>query len=85
MQVDWNTETDCFKMKIKTLKGSGWLGNVRRCISRYRIVNACKELSSVGSRAATSWAKVNASSCLPVLCRPIAFKTCIQIKEYFKR
>lgn len=39
----------------------------RRCISRYRIVRACSELSSVGSRVATSWANVKASSCFPVL------------------
>lgn len=47
----------------------------RRCISLYSIVSACSELSSVGSRVETSWARVNASSCFPVLWRPIAFRT----------
>ena len=48
---------------------------LRRCISLYRIVRAWRELSSVGSRTDTSWAKVKASSCFPVRCRPIAFRT----------
>lgn len=47
----------------------------RRCISLYRIVRAWRELSSVGSRMDTSWAKVKASSCFPVRWRPIAFRT----------
>lgn len=51
------------------------VGHSRRCISLYRIVRAWSELSSVGSRLATSWARVKASSCFPVRCRPIAFRT----------
>lgn len=47
----------------------------RRCISLYSIVRACSELSSVGSRVDTSWARMKASSCFPVLWRPIAFRT----------
>lgn len=50
--------------------------NSRLCISRQRMVSACKELSSVGSSAATSCARAQASSCLPVLCKPMAFSTC---------
>lgn len=54
----------------------------RRCISLYSIVRACSELSSVGSRVATSWAKLNASSCFPVLWRPIAFRTWEEEKRW---
>lgn len=72
----WRTTTTCY-LRYRTIRIRAGVKRVysRRCISLYSMVRACSELSSVGSSEATSWANVKASSCFPVLCRPMAFRT----------